>query len=256
VKRCSSEARLDADGTAKPLTEIVAVVPKDTADNWGRVNTGNATHLVARPCADKPRKEAAPEGDNMPIPDGVILRNGTGVLCDMRTGPCACGAWHTENEWGLRHVENGLTRPDSARQAKEDPPEAWMGIGEDGSVGFDLRHKGKSLGAVTFASDGEVEIVIAKRAAPRPDSAPPAVDWKERHAVAVKDRNMYCRRWVETERQVTAFASVLENIAASSKDDETRTLASAVLNEPEYRTDEQKAALTRTETALPEGTKR
>lgn len=40
--------------------------------------------------------------------------------------------------------------------------EAWKGTAEDGSVGFDLLHGGRSLGAVTFAADGDVEIVIRK----------------------------------------------------------------------------------------------
>ncbi len=40
-----------------------------------------------------------------------------------------------------------------------------------------------------------------------------------------------------------AFRWVLERIAADSKDADSRTLASAILNEPEYRTSEQASAI-------------
>jgi hypothetical protein len=44
-------ARLDANGTAKPLTEIVAVMPPcdDPSDTGRTVHVGQATHYVARP---------------------------------------------------------------------------------------------------------------------------------------------------------------------------------------------------------------
>ncbi|HVJ89446.1 MAG TPA: hypothetical protein VM580_06550, partial [Labilithrix sp.] len=44
-----SGARLDADGTAKPKTEIVAVMPESAADEWGFVHEAQATHYVVRP---------------------------------------------------------------------------------------------------------------------------------------------------------------------------------------------------------------
>ncbi len=46
------------------------------------------------------------------------------------------------------------------RRRSDGAPHAWKGKAEDGSVGFDLRHEGRSLGAVTFAADGDVEIVL------------------------------------------------------------------------------------------------
>lgn len=30
--------------------------------------------------------------------------------CDMRIGPCACGAWHKESEWTWDEVSQTLTR--------------------------------------------------------------------------------------------------------------------------------------------------
>ncbi len=47
----SQPARLDADGTARPLTEIVAVMPPcdDPTDTGRTVHAGQATHYVARP---------------------------------------------------------------------------------------------------------------------------------------------------------------------------------------------------------------
>ncbi|HXG69965.1 MAG TPA: hypothetical protein VNJ04_05050 [Gemmatimonadaceae bacterium] len=42
-------ARLDDDGTATPLTEIVAVMPEDDGRGYGTVHAGQATHYVARP---------------------------------------------------------------------------------------------------------------------------------------------------------------------------------------------------------------
>lgn len=41
-------ARLDEDGTAKPLTEIVAVMPESAKDKWGTVHAGQATHYLLR----------------------------------------------------------------------------------------------------------------------------------------------------------------------------------------------------------------
>ncbi len=51
-------ARLDSDGTAKGLTEIVAVMPPDGSGigELGTVHTGQATHYVVRPTADTPSK--------------------------------------------------------------------------------------------------------------------------------------------------------------------------------------------------------
>jgi hypothetical protein len=60
----------------------------------------------------------------------------------------------------LDEMEAAMSRAETAG------PEASKGVAEDGSVGFDLRHKGRSLGAVTFAADGEVEIVISKALKP------------------------------------------------------------------------------------------
>jgi len=44
-----ARARLDEDGTAKPLTEIVAVMPEVATGEMGTVHVGQATHYVARP---------------------------------------------------------------------------------------------------------------------------------------------------------------------------------------------------------------
>lgn len=45
-------ARLDADKTAKPLTEIVAVMPPHVeTDDHRTVHVGQATHYVVRPTA-------------------------------------------------------------------------------------------------------------------------------------------------------------------------------------------------------------
>ena len=45
-----ARARLDADGTAKPLTEIVGVMPENAIGEGGKtVHVGQATHYVARP---------------------------------------------------------------------------------------------------------------------------------------------------------------------------------------------------------------
>ena len=45
----AERARLDADGTAKPKTEIVAVMPESAANTLGMVHVGQATHYVVRP---------------------------------------------------------------------------------------------------------------------------------------------------------------------------------------------------------------
>jgi superfamily II DNA or RNA helicase len=38
---------------------------------------------------------------NTPLEDGLELRNG-GQSCDMKFGPCACGAWHKSEDWEWR----------------------------------------------------------------------------------------------------------------------------------------------------------
>lgn len=35
------------------------------------------------------------------LPDNIEVWNGE-AQCDMRIGPCACGATHTEEEWARR----------------------------------------------------------------------------------------------------------------------------------------------------------
>lgn len=34
-----------------------------------------------------------------PMPDVVVVFNGTSQRCDMLIGPCCCGAWHTLDDW-------------------------------------------------------------------------------------------------------------------------------------------------------------
>ena len=44
------------------------------------------------------------EQNIVPLNPGITLKNG-GVLCDMRIGPCSCGAWHREvdYQWRLKN---------------------------------------------------------------------------------------------------------------------------------------------------------
>ncbi len=59
-RRSAAAARLDADGTAQPLTEIVAVMPPcdDPTDVGRTVHAGQATHYVARPTQRQVRADA------------------------------------------------------------------------------------------------------------------------------------------------------------------------------------------------------
>ena len=68
--------------------------------------------------------------------DDLVLFNG-GAQCDMRTGPCACGATHTEEEWTARIVRE---------HSRETTPTVWHYMPKLGvsGCGADYRNMAKT----------------------------------------------------------------------------------------------------------------
>jgi hypothetical protein len=56
---------------------------------------------------------------HMAMPAGVKIYNGS-VLCDMFTGPCACGAWHSFEERAEQAMAafNALPPEEQAKQCR------------------------------------------------------------------------------------------------------------------------------------------
>lgn len=78
----------------------VATLSSDKTDptpGWSEVTPGSDGHLVPpRVMVEEPDpvpKKVAPSRASTASPEAPFGRNG-GVVCDVRTGPCACGAWH------------------------------------------------------------------------------------------------------------------------------------------------------------------
>lgn len=46
---------------------------------------------------EQPQEPEAPKNDFVPLEKGVVRFNG-GTQCDMAVGPCACGAWHKQED--------------------------------------------------------------------------------------------------------------------------------------------------------------
>jgi hypothetical protein len=65
-----AKARLDADKTAKPLTEIVAVMPESAMGDKTvyTVHLGQATHYVARPALCRAQSPGNFDGDEADYP--------------------------------------------------------------------------------------------------------------------------------------------------------------------------------------------
>jgi hypothetical protein len=40
--------------------------------------------------------------DIVPMPDGFDIHNASNEPCDMASGPCSCGAWHSRADWVSR----------------------------------------------------------------------------------------------------------------------------------------------------------